>query len=300
MEEAIKTILKENKELLGETPILERINVGFTNTIYIVNNEYILKICMKEGNEKDFLKEIEFYQSNPENHLIPRLYKASTDKKSIPYYYEILEKVEGVSLYNVWHTLSEKEREYIIKQLCTAMKSFHKNCGKKQDWEKEIKNQFNNSYEQAKKRNLLSKEEIDLLDKAYLNFSKYLDSNEFVLVHNDLHFDNIIYHNGKIKLIDFERSIFAPKDFELDILYRMIRKPWKFASEETESFVKASDYENIMIYIEKYYPELIHTKYLYQRLAIYDIVYFLKQYIEYPHVKELEGDIMKAVGLILR
>ena len=99
-------------------------------------------------------------------------------------------------------------------------------------------------------------------------------------------------------MIDFERSVYAPKDFELDILYRMIRKPWKFASEENEQYTKLSDYENIMSYIEKYYPELIHIDNLYKRLAIYDIVYFLKQYINAPQYDELKQDVLKAVEIV--
>ena len=49
--------------------------------------------------------------------------------------------------------------------------------------------------------------------------------------------------------------MYAPKDFELDILYRMIRKPWEFASEETEQYTNSSDYTNIKLYIEKYYDD---------------------------------------------
>ena len=86
---------------------------------------------------------------------------------------------------------------------------------------------FLNAYDKVNSLNIFSEEEKDLINKAYLKFDEYLDSDEFVLVHNDLHFDNIFYKDGKIKLIDFERSLYAPKDFELDIIYRMIRKPWK-------------------------------------------------------------------------
>ena len=71
--------------------------------------------------------------------------------------------------------------------------------------------------------------DISYKDRKKMN--EHLD-----IIHNDLHFDNIFYKDGKIKIIDFERSMYAPKDFELDILYRMIRKPWKFASEETEQY----------------------------------------------------------------
>lgn len=294
----LTTILKNNINLFGESPKVEKINIGFTNTVYKINDSFILKICTDITNEEDFLKEIEFYKANKSNTLIPKLYFFSVDKKEIPYMYEIIEKIEGVSLYNVWHTFSEEERENIIKQLCLAMKEFHNNSGPGYDWSNYFKNQFIELFNEAKRLNIFNVEEIKELDLSFLKFDKYLDSNEFVLVHNDLHFDNIFYHDGNIKLIDFERSMYAPNDFELDILYRMIRKPWKFASEETEKYTNIDDYSNIMSYVEKYYPELISIPNLYKRLAIYDIIYFLEQYVNRPDIEELKVDVLNAVKIL--
>ena len=113
----INTILKQNTNLFGINPKIEKINVGFTNTIYNINDSFIVKICTNINNEIKFQKEIDFYKTNRENNLIPKLYYSNTDKKDIPYFYEIIEKVDGVSLYNVWHTFSEKQMEEIIKQL---------------------------------------------------------------------------------------------------------------------------------------------------------------------------------------
>ena len=299
MVDIIKTIIEKNKSLFGQYKSINRINIGFTNTLFNVDDKYIVKICTDINNEAKFRKEIDFYNANKDNALIPKMYYASTDKTNVPYMYEILEKVEGVALYDVWHTFSEEQREEVIRQLCEAMKQFHSNKGEKYDWIKRTSDLFIGLYEKAKLLNLFTSEEFELLDKAFTRFPELLESTEFVLVHNDLHFDNIFYNNGKIKLIDFERSIYAPKDFELDILYRMIRKPWKFASEENEKYTKLSDYENIMSYIEKYYPELIHINHLYERLAIYDIVYFLKQYINNPSILELKEDILNALTIVV-
>ncbi len=243
MEKIINTILKQNTTLFGINPKVEKINVGFTNTIYSIDDYFMVKICTNSNNENAFQKEIEFYKTNKTNNLIPKMYYSSTDKKDIPYFYEIIEKIDGVSLYNVWHTFNEEQR---------------------------------------------------LLDYTYTKFGNYLKSNDFVLIHNDLHFDNIFFNDGKIKLIDFERSMYAPRDFELDILYRMIRKPWKFASEETEPYTNLSDYSKIMSYIEKYYPELVNIPNLYKRLAIYDIVYFLKHLIQHLDIEELKNDVLFA------
>lgn len=299
MQEIINKIIQQNQNLFRENSTVSKINVGFTNTLYSVNDSFIIKICTDLNNEPKFNKEIEFYNANNNNDLIPKLYYANTDKSDIPYYYEILEKVNGVSLYDVWHTFNEEQREDIIKQLCEAMKQFHSNKGQSYDWVKRTSDLFINSYNKAKELNLLTSEEQELLESAYSKFDGYLQSDEFVLIHNDLHFDNVFYDNGKIKLIDFERSIYAPRDFELDILYRMIRKPWKFASEENEQYTKLEDYENIMSYIEKYYPELIHIDNLYQRLAIYDIVYFLKQYVNAPQYDELKQDVLNAAKIVV-
>lgn len=294
MEKIINTILKQNTTLFGINPKVEKINVGFTNTIYNIDDSFIVKICTNSNNENEFQKEIDFYKTNIENNLIPKLYYSSTDKKDIPYFYEVIEKIDGVSLYNVWHTFNEEQREEIIKQLCIAMKRIHSNIGESYDWTKRIKEQFISLYKKAKQLNIFSEEEQKLLDYTYTKFGNYLESNDFVLIHNDLHFDNIFFNDDKIKLIDFERSMYAPRDFELDILYRMIRKPWKFASEETEPYTDLSDYSNIMSYIEKYYPELVNIPNLYKRLAIYDIVYFLKHLIQHPDIEELKNDVLFA------
>ena len=127
MQEIINKIIKQNSSLFGTNPIIEKINVGFTNTIYKINDSFIVKICTNNDNENNFTKEIEFYKANKENSLIPNLYYSNTDKQDIPYFYEIIEKVKGISLYNVWHTFSEEEREDVIKQLCEAMKQIHSN-----------------------------------------------------------------------------------------------------------------------------------------------------------------------------
>lgn len=237
---------------------------------------------------------------NATNNLIPKLFYSNTEKTDIPYFYEILEKVEGLTLYNVWHTFSEEQREDIIRQLCDAMKQMHSNIGEKYDWIQYNKDKFNSFLRRQRNKGLLNEEEIEIINSAYSLFDKYLESDEFVLIHNDLHFDNILVNNGKIKVIDFERSMYAPKDFELHILYYMIRQPWKHASEECEKYTKVEDYKNIMSYIEKYYPEIINTPNLYKRLAIYDLIYEFSHFVKFPnHYDELKKAVIATAKRII-
>ena len=300
MNNYIDIILNNNMDLFGANPSVSKIDIGFTNTIYSVDDTYIIKVCTDIDNETNFMKEINFYNHNKNNSLIPKLYIYDNSKNIIPYYYEVLEKIKGVSLYNVWHTYTEEEREDIIRQLCDAMKLMHSNKGEAYDWSKYMKDRFISLFDKVKELKVFSSSEEDIINQAYLLFDKYLESDLFVLVHNDLHFDNVFVYDGKIKIIDFERSMYAPCDYELAIIYRMIRKPWKFASLETEDYTDIKQYENIMLYIEKYYPELVSNPYLYKRLAIYDIVYNLKHVILYPELEELRNDIKDAALLVLK
>ena len=300
MQELVEKIIEKNKNLFGNNLSINKINIGFTNTIYNVDDKYIIKICSDIKNEINFQKEIDFYNTNKDNDLIPKLYYADNTKNDVPYFYEILEKIDGVTLYNVWHTLNENEREDVIKQLCAAMKKMHSNVGKYYDWVEYNKERFNLLFDEVKKQKLLNEEGIKILNEVYSLFDKYLISDEVVLVHNDIHFDNIFINNGKIKIIDFERSMYAPRDFDLHILYFMIRKPWKHASEECEKYTKVEDYENIMGYIEKYYPEITHIPNLYKRLAIYDVIYELSHFIQFPDYRdELKEEVFNAAKIIL-
>lgn len=300
MQEAVNRIVEINKDLFGDNLTIKKVNVGFTNTIYNVNDKYIIKICSDIKNESNFQKEINFYNTNKDNNLIPKLYYSDNSKNEIPYYYEILEKIEGVTLYNVWHTFRENEREEIIKQLCEAMKKMHSNIGEYYNWSEYNKKRFNKLLDEVKKQKLFNDDKIEILNKVYSLSDKYLVSNKVVLVHNDIHFDNIFINKGKIKIIDFERSMYAPKDFDLHILYYMIRQPWKHASEDCEKFTKVEDYSNIMSYIEKYYPEIIHIPYLYKRLAIYDVIYELSHFIQFPkHRDELSKAVFDAAKIVL-
>lgn len=300
MDKIINKIVEHNKELFGDDSNVEKINVGFTNAIYKVNNSFIVKICNDIDNEDRFKKEIDFYKVNATNNLIPKLFYSNTEKLDIPYFYEILEKVDGLTLYNVWHTFSEKQREDIIRQLCNAMKQMHSNIGESYDWIKYNKDKFNSLFEEAQNKSLLNEEEVEIIDSAYSLFDKYLESDEFVLIHNDLHFDNILVNDGKIKVIDFERSMYAPKDFELHILYYMIRQPWKHANEECEKYTKVEDYKNIMGYIEKYYSEIINIPNLYKRLAIYDLIYEFSHFVKFSnHYDELKEAVMSAAKRII-
>lgn len=56
MEEIIRKIVQQNESLLGSNPQLSKINIGFTNTLYNVDDKFIIKVCTDETNEDKFKK----------------------------------------------------------------------------------------------------------------------------------------------------------------------------------------------------------------------------------------------------
>ena len=64
MDNTINLIINSNTKLFGNNSKVEKINVGFTNTVYCINDKYIVKICTNNSNEKNFINEINFYKRN--------------------------------------------------------------------------------------------------------------------------------------------------------------------------------------------------------------------------------------------
>ena len=57
IEKIINIIIEKNKNLFGDNLSVKKINVGFTNTVYNINDSFIVKICSNINNESEFKKE---------------------------------------------------------------------------------------------------------------------------------------------------------------------------------------------------------------------------------------------------
>lgn len=79
-----KTIAKFNNDIIGNIENIEEINAGFNNSIFSINNKYIIKVCSNEDKENLFDIEANFYNSNQDNESIPILYKYDKSKKLFP------------------------------------------------------------------------------------------------------------------------------------------------------------------------------------------------------------------------
>ena len=283
--ELARKITEANQDIFGNISKIEEVNAGFNNSIFDVNDTFIIKVCDNIEKEKLFDTEANFYNSNKYNNNIPTLYKFDKSKRVIPYVYEIIEKVNGKTVYYHWYKMNEQEREKLIQKIVKILQKIHLKNYPEYNWSENIKNKILDSFNQT--TDMFSEEEKDIILKSLDKYDEILSDNKFSLIHNDLHFDNILIDNNKnIKLIDFNDSIIAPFDYDLRLLYMSVETPWKWANIEMDPYQKPEDYKHLFEYIKKYYKELNNIKYLDERMLVYRI---LDDFKLLPRFRETEA-----------
>lgn len=300
----IEKIFTENN--IGEVKSIKKIEVGFTNKVYSINDDFILKVCEDEENEENFEKEVFFYDLFKDKIPVPKVIFYDNSKQIYNKFFIIYPKIQGDNLYAKWHLMNNDERKSIIKQLCEFLKIINKADYKKFvekfkisnpiNWKKSIESKIQKSLQELKTRETLSKEFVYKIQK-FVDENKYvLDEQKISLVYWDAHFDNILVKDNKIVgILDFERTELASIDFVLDIIKRMMNYPKKYMSEESEKFAKKEDYENLLDWFQEFYPEIFNFKELEKRLDLYCIEHDLKDLIGWPNVIELKQQLAAIV-----
>lgn len=277
MEKIIKEIL--GKENISYKKITKAIS-GFTNLVYFVDDKFVIKISKDETTKKKLDKETSIYR-NIHLSCIPTFIASGTLQG---YQYLIISKLNGKSLYSIWHTLSKEERQSCVKQIAGILKEFNKQDYKflsdeykDLDWLDHLTNEL-----KAKSLALgqmdLNTEKLDGFISS--NLHSLFAKNTFGLVYNDAHFDNFIYDNGKLSLIDFDRVRVCPIDYEMLIFKTMCDNPSKFASEAYEDKIKEEDYLDIYEQFKTEYPEMFKDKNIEKRISVYQFNYLIRQAIK--------------------
>lgn len=282
----MKQIVDCNEILKGNQ--FKLITAGFTNTIYSVDN-YIIRICTDLKNEERFKNEIKFYKKNKDNNGIPKLYVSDTTKSIVPYYYEVIEKVFGKTLYELWYRLSDIERRKIVILIIDILKPFHLKKVKDYDFLNVMKTKV-----------LYLKDKCNLNDEMFNDLidicNKYFKENRFGLIHGDLHFDNFMFDGTNLYLFDFERCMVAPIDYDFRLFSKYNSQPYLWASAKTDMLAVESDYQDLMSMFLENYKELNEIPYINERLEFYSIIESLENYKNTKNkerIDEVKEKIMK-------
>ncbi|MBD3299797.1 MAG: phosphotransferase [Candidatus Moranbacteria bacterium] len=220
-------IFKEHN--LGKVDSVSKIEIGFTNQVYLVNDQFILKVCEDESNEQKFEREVFFYNFFKGKIPIPKIKVFDKSKKIYAKLFMVYPKIEGHNLYSKWHLLNNDERKVIIKQLCDILKTI--NQASFEEFKNKFKIDFSNNWhdkvlgeiqallKKVEAKKLLSCEFIQVI-KQFINDNHHvLKEQKLALVYWDSHFDNILVRDTKIVgILDFERTEISSIDFVLDMI----------------------------------------------------------------------------------
>ena len=271
MEHLIKRILEQEK--LDYKQIMKSTS-GFTNVVYFVDS-MVIKIALDEEKKKKLEKEINIYKNIKLNN-IPQYIASGLFDNCL---YLIISKVNGRGLFSVWHSLSDFEKEKCIEQISKVLKTFNNQNANFLDKEYKIYDWENFVIGKLKE----NKQGLDKLGIDTKKISYFIENNDlfkdnsYGLVYNDAHFDNFIYDNGNVSMIDFDRVIYAPIDYEMLIFKTMCDNPSKFASEEDEANVFDEDFVQVYDWFKKYYKELFMVPNIEQRIKTYQFNYLCEQ-----------------------
>lgn len=288
--ELIQKILKQENIKYDK---LEKSTSGFTNVVFFVDENYVIKIVAENTKPEKLEKEIGFYKS-VKLEGVPK-YVASGTVEGVAYL--IIEKLKGQSLYSIWHMLEQVERENIVKQICEILNNFHKVSFEflpqkniTTNWQQKWIDSFNKNISILKDKNF----DVKFLEEfTKTKLPLIMEEQKLSLVYNDAHFDNFLLCDGVVKLIDFDRVMYGSVDYELLIIKSMLDAPHKFASEVDEPNVNPEHYVGIWNTLKTLCPTMFNFKYIDERLFIYQFVYNLGNAYEWHHDDWVENELNK-------
>lgn len=292
---------------LGKVESITKIEIGYTNEVYSINDKFILKICKDKSNEKNFAREVFFNNYFKDKIPVPNVILYNDSKKVHNRNFMIYHKIQGDNLYSKWHLMTNSQRKEIIRQLCDILRTINAapcrtfvkrfNLDSSLSWHDEICSKIQSLIRKVRSRKILSPQFLNKISEFVKVNHNVLSEQKIALVYWDVHFDNILVRNDKIVgILDFERTELASIDYVLDTVRKMVDYPKKYISKDLEKFVRKKDYAQLLIWFRDFYPELFEFKNLDRRLDLYSIEYDLDTLLWWPKSRELKQIIAKTVN----
>lgn len=284
----IKKILLKNR--IPEPANIARYQSGIANRVYDIDDRYIVKL---EGEFKGILA----HQKEVTNKLfeagarVPRILDADIVEDV---HYLLMEKVRGTNIVYGWLKFSMKQKEGFIAQVTEQLQRFHSVTFPEYAIRIASGPRFSNlknavaritDFTKIAKGKLSSglRSDVELLEEFYTSHLPLLEeTGSAVLVHNDLHLENIFHEGDEITaIIDLDWVCQAPKDYELWKIVEVFRDPKYTVEERLESL-----YENYRMveefgFLKKYYPALFEARHLADRVRLYYLEHMLDRIANY-------------------
>lgn len=276
---------------LGEVSSVKKIPAGFTNDVYLVNDQYIFKSCKDLANTARFKQEIEYYRLFEDKIPVPNVLVADES-------FMIYKKIEGDNLFNIWHKITDEQRMDFVRQICDILKIINQVPVDKQlDWHQERTDAIAKLLETAQLKKILNDEMIERIRGFVDEHHQVLKAQMLGLTYWDMHFDNVIVRDGQVVgLLDFEGVEVMSIDYVLDTVRRLTNYPQIYASEHAEKKIKDEDYAKLYAWFKQYYPELFAFNDIDRRVDLYAVEYDLELLMKFTDSEGLKARITDIIS----
>lgn len=292
---------------IGKIHSIQRIEIGFSNNVYSIDNKYILKIGKSAEDEENLKKDIYFCNLFKDKLPVPKIIYSDISKKLTDKIFFIYHKIQGDNLYNVWHLCSDSQRKRYIKQICNFLREINEtsyeefaqkfNINTHISWQDKICLEIETYLKKLQNKGYLKKSAINLIYEFIQSNKNVLKKEKMALTYWDLHFDNFIVSEDKIVgMLDFERTVIASIDYVLVLVRRMVNFPKKYASKNAEKFIVADNYTKLMNWYKEFYPELFDFKNLDRRIDFYSLEHCLSDMYYYPEAEMLKKELLRYIA----
>ena len=275
----IQKVFKKNKIKADK---IIRFASGQINRVYDIDNKFVIKI---EG-DFEFAKDLIKHQ--PE--IIRKLQAGGASVPNLIDHgniegknYLLMNRIDGDGLANVWYGLDKSQKENFMSQIVEQLKIFHSiefenftisgEVDKKyQKWIAAVRDVSDFSRINKNLLEITAKDDVEYVENFYNNKVDILKNvKESVLVHQDIHFENIFYKDNNITgIIDFDWSCQAPREYDLWIIADYFHAPWYYVEERLEKYYQNKMMEEMKM-LRKYYPELFEVENLLDKIRLYYI-----------------------------
>src|SRR5574344_447195 len=271
---------------------IEEIKSGYSRTVFIINDKYVLKIVTSPDKEINTINEVNFLTNNNFK-FTPKVIYSNFSKDIFSYICYLEEKINGDSLLLKWPSFNNEEKKYILNKILKNMEqlhSFNYNCIKEDDCYLTVLKNFDDYLNKAIEANILSKDKIKYLRELKTIIPKLFSEEKVCLIHGDLHFNNILVDSkNDVYMIDYEnlKKNFVEKEY--DPINRMCRYPNSF-NNNPNYFLDKKDFEGIICYLKNNSKE-IDASIFDARLLMFDCINSLFWISKYPK-HELYNEIL--------
>lgn len=212
----------------------------------------------------------------------------------------LLERVPGVVLSRAWPDMPTRARREAIHDLGARLRAIHQTPAEVcfgADWVPPFLDHDRLESPHHPTAASLRRLTIDLrtfgaVDDSLLDgaaglidrLGEHLDAEDtWQLVHGDLHFENVMYHQGHITaVLDFEFCRPGPRDLDLAMLLRFCAEPQLHIAADYGTSLRTDDFRLVPRWLEAEYPELFSAPQLRDRLTLYNLGFDLWELLRHP------------------